>query len=124
MRREELPLINIVEHADLVSEMLTDADKDSFVDDTVLHSAVTYQLAVIGEAVHRLPRELWEQHPSVPWREAVDFRNFVIHGYDVVTWERVWDAATQDGPRLRQQVWDILERHYPQAAAALRQRGH
>lgn len=124
MRREELPLVNVIEHADQVAGIVADIDEPTFAADSVLHAAVTYHLIVLREAVSRLPREVWNRHPEVAWRRVVDFRNFVIHGYDAVIWSRVWAAATVSAPELRRHVWQILEADYPEAAAALSERGH
>jgi len=63
-------------------------------------SAVLYQLIVIGEAAKRLSFELRGQHPEIPWVEKAGVRDHLIHGYDVVDWDKVWRTATRDVPDL------------------------
>lgn len=59
-----------------------------------------YQISVIGEAVKRLSEPFPTQHPSIPWPQMAGMRNKVIHGYDTVDFERVWDTATVSIPDL------------------------
>lgn len=54
--------------------------------------AVLWELAIIGEAANRLTQEFREAHPELPWRRIVNQRNFLVHGYDRVDADLVWDA--------------------------------
>jgi len=40
-------------------------------------------------------------------------RNIAIHQYFGISWDIVWDTATQDVPVLRDQVAAILAAEYP-----------
>jgi hypothetical protein len=52
----------------------------------------------MGEAVKRLSLDLRSQHPEIPWTLA-GMRDHLIHGYDVVDWEEVWNGdARCPGP--------------------------
>jgi uncharacterized protein with HEPN domain len=35
-----------------------------------------------------------------PWRKIIGMRNRIVHAYDEVDWEIVWQVATQDMPQL------------------------
>jgi uncharacterized protein with HEPN domain len=47
--------------------------------------AVAYRLAMIGEHCKRLPPELRERWPQLPWQAMVGLRNIVAHSYDTVS---------------------------------------
>lgn len=58
----------------------------------LLRSAVERQLEILGEALHRalkLEPELERDIPNV--HRAIAVRNRIVHGYDVVDDEIVWD---------------------------------
>ncbi|MBL7141449.1 MAG: DUF86 domain-containing protein [Planctomycetes bacterium] len=109
MRREALCLRDIVEAADAVGRFVADTTEDEFAGDEVLRSAVLQKLTVIGEAASRLSRDFRAAHPSIPWADIIAFRNIAVHAYFSVDWSIVWVAATEDAPRLRRQLAEILE---------------
>ncbi len=45
----------------------------------------------------------------IPWREIVGARDKLIHDYMGVDLERVWLMATNDVPKLKENVREILE---------------
>lgn len=57
------------------------------------YDALTYRLAMIGETCKKLPDEIKERHPHLPWREMATFRNFASHDYFGVDAHLVWQAA-------------------------------
>lgn len=113
MRHEALYLADIVEAADAIEYFITGKDRDMFVHDDLLRSAVLHKLTIIGEAAAHLPSDFREQNPEIEWTDIVGFRNIAVHSYFSVDWNIVWLTATQDAPALREQVARILERDYP-----------
>ena len=47
---------------------------------------------LIGEAATRLPEDLRDAWPEVPWRQIISMRNWLIHGYDGIDAEILWDV--------------------------------
>lgn len=46
--------------------------------------------------------------PDFEWRDPVGMRNWLIHGYDVVDLDVVWDTVTTDIPKLKAVVVGLL----------------
>jgi uncharacterized protein with HEPN domain len=109
MRREQLYLSDILEAAAAIEGFLAGCDRETFLDNDLLRSAVLHKLTIIGEAAARLPSEFREQHPEIPWADIVAFRNIAVHAYFSVEWPIVWVAATEDTPELGRQIASILE---------------
>ncbi len=63
--------------------------------------AVTYRLGMIGEHCKRLPDDLKQRNPDVPWPAMVGMRNVVVHGYDNVGPSIVWKTATENLSTIR-----------------------
>ncbi len=113
MRRERLFLTDIVDSADAISRFLAGRDRETFLADDLVRSAVLHKLAVIGEAAARLPQTFRSAHDGVPWSDVVAFRNIVVHSYFAVDWAIVWTTATRDVPDLHRQVAAILAGEFP-----------
>ena len=112
MRPEALYLTDIVEAADAVAEFLQSVERDSFLGNELLRSAVLQKLSVMGEAAARVSGEFTARHPEVEWADIVAFRNIAVHAYFNVDWSIVWVAATEDAPALREQILHILRAEY------------
>jgi uncharacterized protein with HEPN domain len=63
-------------------------------------SAILYQIAVIGEATKRLSQEFRQQHPEIPWRDIAGMRDVLIHKYDQVDFDVIWDVVQSRLPEL------------------------
>jgi uncharacterized protein with HEPN domain len=76
----------------------------------IVRDAVERRLGIIGEALHRaavLEPALIDQIPEL--RQIVGLRNRVIHGYDAVDDEIVWDIVQNKLPLLHVHVEDLLQ---------------
>ena len=68
--------------------------------DRLLNLALVRLLEVIGEAANRIPKEEQSHHPQIPWSQIVSLRNRLIHGYDSVDFDILWQIVSQDLPPL------------------------
>lgn len=82
---------------------------DEFVDDEVVHTATIYWVQTIGEAANGISEDLRSNHPDVPWRQIVDMRNLLAHGYRHVDPAIVWEVIVRDLPKLETQIRLIVD---------------
>ena len=66
------------------------------------------QFEIIGEAIKRLPLDLRERYPQHDWRGAAGLRDIVVHGYDWIDHEVLWDAVRDDFPSLFATVDEMI----------------
>ena len=82
---------------------------ETFANDERTIAAVSYELAVIGEAAKTVPAEVRATAPAVPWQVMSDMRNVVAHGYFGVDLSIVWQTATDDVPKLEPLLRRMLD---------------
>lgn len=70
--------------------------KEAFFNDENLQDSIIRQLEIIGEASNRLPQELLDQYPDVPWGQIIAFRNVLIHEYFRVELNLIWALINSD----------------------------
>lgn len=73
------------------------ADLDS---DRLLNLALVRLLEIVGEAAARVPATDRAAHPAIPWPQIVALRNRLIHGYDSVDFDILWNIVRRDLPPL------------------------
>ena len=83
----------------------TRADLDK---DRQLNLALVRLLEIIGEAASRIPKEDQSRHADISWPEIVSLRNRLIHGYDAVDFDILWQIVNQDFPALIESLRKIL----------------
>ena len=108
MKGDLLRLNHVREAILSIEGFTTGFNFESFKLDQKTQSAVLLQLAIIGEAVNHLSKELVTKHSDVPWREIVNFRNVLIHEYFRVDAETIWETCQTDLSMLKRQVELIL----------------
>lgn len=109
MRAEFLDYVeDILDAMDKAEILLTNVTFDQFAGDFRIHYAVVRALEIIGEATKRLPFDLRDQYPTIPWKGMAGMRDRIIHGYDMVDYEIVWNTVKQVIPHVRPLLQQIL----------------
>ena len=55
---------------------------------------------IVGEAANRISPEFQQAHCDIPWAKVRGMRNRLIHGYDAVDFNILWDTVQLDLPQL------------------------
>ena len=97
---DQTVLLDIQKATRLAIQFVEHLSQDAFYDDVKTQSAVLHQLLILGEATKRLSREFRKEHPDVPWQLMAGMRDHLIHGYDAVDLEEVWNIVQRDLPSL------------------------
>jgi len=63
---------------------------------------------IVGEAATRISETMLSAHPAIPWREIILTRNRLIHGYDAVDFDILWEIVTADFASLALQIKALL----------------
>ena len=97
-------LRHIIDSIGHVEDFLRGKGLEQMKADVMCYHAVVYNIMVIGEAANLLTKEFRESHGDIPWRQIIDMRNVLVHGYYNTSPLFVWETYTNDLPYLKQQV--------------------
>ncbi len=97
-------LRHIEESINHVMDFLRGKTFDQMKADVMCYHAVVYNIMIIGEAANLLTKEFRDHHPEVPWRDIVDMRNVLVHGYFTTSAIFIWETYTKDLPVLLNKV--------------------
>ncbi len=66
----------------------------------MLSLALVRLLEIVGEAASRVSNDGRALLPQLPWVEIIGLRNRLIHGYDSVDFDILWEILRSDIPAL------------------------
>ena len=108
-RDVRITLRQILDSAREAHAMVQGWERETLDTNRMLALALVRLLEIIGEAASRVPSDERAGYPGIPWTELVALRNRLIHAYDRVDLDIVWQIATLDLPGLIRALEQIPE---------------
>ena len=103
-------LYDIRSSAEFLLEFTTDKTVNDYSQDRAFRSAIERELQVIGEAVMQLERVAPEVASRIPeHRSIIGFRHVLVHGYDSLRPETVWNVIEEKQPVLMREGQTLLK---------------
>lgn len=99
---------HMLDHAVEIVKFARDRNRSDLDRDRLLNLALVRLLEIIGEAATRVSIETRSQHPNIPWAQIAGMRNRLIHGYESVDLDVVWQIVRADLPRLITELERVL----------------
>ena len=96
-------LADIEEAAEAARELIG-RGKDAWEADRLLRLAGEAVIGRIADAANRLPDEVKQSVPDVPWDDIRDIRILVDHIYHRVDYEALWKTLGEDVPLLLERL--------------------
>lgn len=106
---DKIRLEHILEAILDVESFVGSMDRETFIWNKLVRSAVVRQLEIIGEAVGSISEDVKNNYPNIPWRIIKDFRNVLIHHYFGVDYNEVYTVLESELPVLKKDIMKILE---------------
>jgi len=82
---------------------------EDFLRDRKTINAVIRSLEIIGEAAKKIPEDLRNGHPEMPWKRMTGMRDKLIHEYHGVDLEIVWAVIKEELPPLKPMIEKVLK---------------
>ncbi len=98
--KEKAILEKIKDYAIQAIQFKGDMTFEEFSYDLKTISACVFSLSQIGELVSRLDVEFVEVNSQIPWRKIKGMRNRIVHDYEGIQLNIVWDVLVDFLPEL------------------------
>lgn len=110
MNRDNQFLLDMLQSAELVRQYTTNCSQDELSNNIQLQDAVIRRLLIIAEAARRVSTTTKNELTNVSWREINGMRNRLVHEYDDVDLNIVWNVIKQEIPILIRELKLYLSR--------------
>jgi uncharacterized protein with HEPN domain len=106
--KDIIRLRHMLEHAQEAVEMAKNRSRSDLETDRTLELSLTRLVEIVGEAGARISPATQQKYPGIPWPEITGMRNRLVHGYDAVDLDILWDIIKIDFPPLIKELQRIL----------------
>jgi len=97
-------ILTCIQH---IESYTTNLSFDQFSAHYMTVEACLYNIQVIGEAAVRLPENIKDDNPQIPWPLIKGMRNRLIHEYFGTDLNLVWNVIKNELPTLKTELEEI-----------------
>lgn len=96
--RDAAHLWDMLDAARQVAEFSTGLGLDQLLADARTRFAIERALEIVGAAARRVSAETVAQHPEIPWKGIIGFRNVLAHEYGAIDYRRLYTVIADGVP--------------------------
>jgi uncharacterized protein with HEPN domain len=101
-------LRHMLDHAREALDLIHGKVRNDLDANRLLELSLVRIMEIMGEAANRVSPACQSKYPHIPWRQIVSLRHRLIHGYDAVDLDILWEILTKDLPPLVSELEKII----------------
>ena len=106
--KDKVILIKILKYIQEIEEFIDGYSEEQFKNDRKTINACVFNLSQIGELTSKISNETLENNSHIEWRGLKGLRNRIVHDYDGVNLNMVWEFLKIELPELDNEVMQIV----------------
>lgn len=99
----------IIKYINSIREYTDNVDYADFKNNKMMIEACVFNLSQIGELVNKLDKDYILDYPEVPWFKMKGLRNRIVHDYEGVNLNLIWQIIDEDIKILQEQLINIKD---------------
>jgi uncharacterized protein with HEPN domain len=97
-------LRSILEAIDGIERAMANKSLEEYSADWLLKHGVERGIEIISEAARRIPPDLRNERPEIPWKQVMAIGNILRHNYDRIVDRVVYEVVAHDLRPLRSAI--------------------
>lgn len=98
--RDKVIVGKMIRYAGKVQSYCKDVTYKEFCANEMLIEACVFNLSQLGELTTKLGADFKQEHSQVAWAQIYGLRNRIVHDYDGVNLQLIWEIISNDIPEL------------------------
>lgn len=107
--RDPIEQLGRIQNALMKIAEYTNKGRRKFDEEEETRISMIYYLQTISEAARAIPQDYRQRHPEIPWKQLIDFQNFITYYYREIDRDATWTIVSIDLPGLKTKVDALLE---------------
>ena len=107
--KEYMSLKKMIEYIDKSLKYTKDCDYTSFSENEEKIDATVFVISQVGELVKNISEETINKYPNIEWIVIKNLRNKIVHDYEGIKLNFIWDILQNDITKLKEDLEKILE---------------
>ena len=99
--RNNVIVEKLIAYTDKILTYCEGSNYKSFTADSKLVEACVFNLSQMGELANRIDEDFAQAHAEIPWRLLYGLRNRIVHDYEGVNMQLIWEIIRDDLIPLR-----------------------
>lgn len=108
MERDNQSLLDMLQSAQIIINYLAGRSQHELTTNLQLQDAVIHRLMIIDEASKRISEPTRQTLTTIPWTAISGMRNRLVHEYDEVDLDIIWDTIFNSLPILILELEKII----------------
>ena len=106
--KEYMSIKKMVDYADKALKYTKDCDFEQFSNNEEKVDATVFAISQIGELVKNIGKETMDKYSDIEWIIIKNLRNKIVHDYEGINLNLIWDIIENDIEKLKEDLEKIL----------------
>ena len=106
--REYMSIKKMIDYTNKALKYTKDCDFEQFSSNEEKVDATVFAISQIGELVKNISKVTMEQYGNIEWVIIKNLRNKIVHDYEGINLNLIWDIIENDIAKLKQDLEKIL----------------
>lgn len=107
--KEYVSIRKMIEYANKVLRYTENVNFKEFSKNEEKIDATVFSISQIGELVKNIGIETMNRYPNIEWIVLKSLRNKIVHDYEGIKLDVIWDIVTRDMIQLKSDLEEILK---------------
>jgi uncharacterized protein with HEPN domain len=99
----------MLSYIDSILKYTSNITYNEFKNNSMMVEACIFNLSQIGELANKLDKVYINEHSDIPWFKIKGLRNRIVHDYEGVNLNLIWEIIDVDIKILRKQLMKLIE---------------
>ena len=100
-------VMDLLQSIEEIYEFIGEMNFEDFLIDKKTQNAVIRSLEIMDEAAKKIPVEIKDKYPEIPWKYMAGMRDKLIHEYHGVDLSIVWHGIKEEIPTIKPVIEEL-----------------